>query len=403
MKLAGKKIEDVGERKYRTYTRVLFYIECVVSIFVLIAVIIFLPHQYVFFGILIALDIPIHNIISYYRTIMQITLNFRMYTLVGISYSLISILGFGSLWMGKLTTAKVYAGAYVFCEVIELIVCLFSKMGITLGEKYKLSEIKQDCIDLFKTGFPVLIAGLVVTFILNIDRQVVSLWFTLEDYAYYSFAYSLMNIIIVMVSALSIVLYPSLKSKSRLIIISEYNTLTLGLTMLVFGMFGFLPILDIFIKWYLPQYIYSLTILKCIFPAIAYICLIQIVLSNYFKIIEKTTQYLLVSIIALILSLGLDLLSALIFKSLMAIAIATVISCFVWAMMYHIILKKELKAINNFYLVYSFIMLVIYYFTVGVEYIVGKTQIWLVYIVLYAIITFGVLLLEKLALRNKPH
>lgn len=64
------------------------------------------------------------------------------------------------------------------------------------------------------SGFVLLLADMVANLILTLDRQFVSALFDINTYSIYSFAYSMLRIVILAISAIATVLYPTLKRMS---------------------------------------------------------------------------------------------------------------------------------------------------------------------------------------------
>lgn len=68
-----------------------------------------------------------------------------------------------------------------------------------------------EIVHLIQIGFPLLFANLCSTLILTLDRQFVNVLFDNATYAVYAFAYNMLSLVTVATSAISTVLYPTLK------------------------------------------------------------------------------------------------------------------------------------------------------------------------------------------------
>lgn len=75
--------------------------------------------------------------------------------------------------------------------MIQLIISMIIEADLMRGTWDNIKKYKTDTIEIYKVGMPLLIVGLVSTLILNLDRQFVSALFSKQDFARYSFAYSL--------------------------------------------------------------------------------------------------------------------------------------------------------------------------------------------------------------------
>lgn len=363
VKFAGKTETETGLKMYRSITRLLVRIETMAAILILIIVLVATRGEYKFLGIVVAFDIIVHNLLSYYRSIMQITMRYKAYTITGVYGNIFRLFGIFLLFiMEKLNCAScnIYIMIYMFGEIAQLIFCVLLCKGITFGEKLNIREVKPVIMEIFKTGTPLLVAGIISTFILNLDRQFVSILFQKKDYAIYSFSYSIMNIILTLISAMSVVLYPAIKVKKQKELGRYYEDFICILSLFVFSCFVFIPILNIFIEWFLPDYKYSFDILRVIFPVVVSLAIMQIVVINFYKTIEITRTYLVISITVFGISFLLNYIGYFFKKSMEAIAVATVLSCYIWFFISDRIIKSRIGT-KSYGAYYCLVMTVIYY------------------------------------------
>ncbi len=383
VKFAGKSEIDIGLRIYRSITRLLVKMELIIAVLILAIVLVVIRGEYEFLGIVVAFDIIVHNLLSYYRSTMQITMRYKAYTITGVYGNIFRLFGILLLLiMKKLNCAScnIYIMIYMFGEISQLIFCLLLSKRITFGKKLDIREAKAVIMEIFKTGTPLLVAGIISTLILNLDRQFVSILFRKKDYAVYSFSYSIMNIILTLISAMSIVLYPAIKVKEKKELGKYYENFICILSCFVFSCFVFIPILNKFIEWFLPDYKYSLEILRVIFPVVVSLSIMQIIVINFYKTIEITRTYLMISITVLGISFMLNYIGYFIFKSMEAIAVSTVISCYIWFFISDRIIKNRIN-INSYGVYYCLVITIIYY----ISYFLIWNINWLLGICSYAI------------------
>lgn len=388
VKFAGKNLESIGLPKVRMYTKLLIGMEIVEMLLLFVMGYYFFRGSQRYLIYLLAIDVPIHNMNTYCTTLMQISMQFKKYTYVTTLDSILQTMGVLILFVLALTynaTAWIYIGIFICGEVAVLVTCLCTARGILFGKRDKITYNKKEIHSLFKIGFPLLIAGIVSTLVYNLDRQFVSVFFSRTEYATYAFAYSMMNLITVLVSAMSIVLYPSLKRVDRGTAALYYKKISALIPTLIFLLFGGVQIFVKFIEWFLPEYRLSIEILIYILPSTVTICLLQIVLINYYKIIENTKQYFILSIVALLISFILNCIAVYTFHSMKAIALATVIACLLWYCIGDWIIQKKL-CIKHYLWPYILIMTLVYY---GVYLGMGQSKLLsgITYFMLYIIIT----------------
>ncbi|MBC5581182.1 oligosaccharide flippase family protein [Anaerofilum sp. BX8] len=364
VKCAGKSIKEIGEARIRLYTRLLMGLELICSVLLLciICIPIFSAYKNILF--FLAIDIFIHNMTSYFNSLFQISMQFKKYTAVGIAMNLFQILSVAFLFIAyqhNCATSTLYISLFVTCELFSLGLCFLLEPKAIFGKTEKVKNQKDEIIEIFFKGIPLLVSGIISTLVLNMDRQFVSVLFTKIDYAIYSFAYTIMSLLTTLISSVSIVLYPALKRSGAERMSANYNKLCDSVVVLVFAvLIGVLPLCR-FVRWILPAYERSLSILVCVFPSIVMISLLQIVMVNYYKATEQTSQYFRISILALGLSFILNLLFYQAFHNMFAISIATVISCFLWFMVCNDSISKLLNIKSKNILWYVTYMLLAYY------------------------------------------
>ena len=111
-------------------------------------------------------------------------------------------------------------------------------------------------------------ADMIANLILTIDRQFVSILFDINIYSIYSFAYSMLKIIVIAISAISTVLYPSLKRMNKDEMKNSYTKTLIVIMIIAFNsQLAYYP-LCIVVNYFLPNYIESLNIFRVLFPSI---------------------------------------------------------------------------------------------------------------------------------------
>ena len=181
-----------------------------------------------------------------------------------------------------------------------------------------------------KIGFPLLFANLCSTLILTLDRQFVNTLFDNTTYAIYAFAYNLLSLVTVATSAISTVLYPILKQSNEDTLKRMYEKLVEVILVFVFAaLLVYFP-LSIFIDFYLPKYHDSLVIFRIIFPGLAISTSITVIMHNYYKTMGKNIIYFRKSLVTLGFSALANYIAYLIFKTTIAISIASIITMGLW-------------------------------------------------------------------------
>ena len=271
LKYGGKNIDELNKGTFRFYSVILFSLEIFISIILALVAFFALKGEMRFIFLCLAAFVFASNIITYYQTISQITNRFNEYSLRTIIQSLLIIVSIVSLWIvhkysDSIESYRIYTCIYISIFVLLALWYVFTYRDLSFGkiEKHKLKEP----VNLIKLGFPLLIANLCSTIILAADRQFVNLFFDKDTYAVYAFAYNLLGLVTVALSAISTVIYPTLKRTKTEDLKSVYPKAETIILILSFACLILYFPLKVFIPWFLPKYNGSLEIFRIIFPGI---------------------------------------------------------------------------------------------------------------------------------------
>ncbi|MDD4110978.1 MAG: lipopolysaccharide biosynthesis protein [Clostridia bacterium] len=366
----GKNMDELPTTRFRLYSRILFAIEGVVAIIGFIVA--FTVFSGIWSAIVVLLSIYSFsvNCMMYFQQISQITQQFKQYSKILLLQSILKIVALGILWVVSYFFATnnisllVYTTCYTLIFVIIFVWYLIAYRSIVFGKADSFVSNKKDVNQLFKIGMPLLIADFVVVLVYACDRQVVNIFFSNEDFAYFAFAYTIISLVTTAVAAISTVLYPALKRMNQDLLIKSFNKM-------ISGMFavGFLLLTCFFpIQWiiekFLSEYVSSIIIVKIIFPGVIITSVINIVIQNYYKTFNKNMLYFWISLGVLALSIGFNIGAYYIFHNTESIAASSIIVFFIWLITSQLYFSRKynLKIWKN--TIYAFIVSTLFYFAV---------------------------------------
>lgn len=335
LKYGGLNYEQLKKEHFRAYFRWYLIIHIIVSV-VLSGLLPFLKHDYQI-NILIMLIINMFalNTIGYFRQISEITQRFREYSIIKVIQSLFTILSVVIIYI----FAKPFHTYVNYLGYMIIVVCgnicislwyIILYKELVFGKSDSLTKTLPDVKLLMHNGIPLMLANLCSTLILTIDRQFVNILFDNRTYAIYAFAYNLLAMLTVATSAVSTVLYPSLKRTSRDKSTDVFPTLvSVSLTMLYTILVVFFPLTKI-INAFLPNYVDSINIFRIIFPGLPVTSTITVIIHNYYKMRGESTDYFRKSILILAVSALANVIAFTIFRSTVSISVASVIVIQIW-------------------------------------------------------------------------
>ena len=295
----------------------------------------FADGEYKFIFCSLCLTLITSQITSVHQNLSVLTSRFNEYSFRVIIKSILTILFVLILFLiykffNYTIGFRIYIVGVVLIEFLLAIWYIFSYKSFNF-HKSNFKPCKDDrYISLLLLGFPLLVSNMAGSIFLNLDRQFVSLLFSKNDYAVYAFTYNMLTLITTMTSAISLVLFPSLKQKKDLDVKStmdyygELFALFIAASLMVY-----FP-LYIFVPYFLPKYALSLEIFRVILPGIMLSSFVSVVFINFYKYDKKVINYFIRTLISIVVSAFLNYFAYLIFKDYIFISCASIIALIFW-------------------------------------------------------------------------
>ena len=213
---AGRSRSDISIEKMRFVSRSVIISQFLIAVLLGFVSFIFIPFDTNIFLIVISLGLYVlfFNVLNYFTIVAQSTLEFNKIILKNVvSGSLSLIFSISIFVLYKIT------GVYVKFEIyLALILLLYFALAFWISTEYRTLIFGKTCSwkeglieikDLVRLGIVMMIANFISSIFLHIDLQFVSILFPIDVFSVYSFAYSIVSLIITVVASASTVLYPA--------------------------------------------------------------------------------------------------------------------------------------------------------------------------------------------------
>ncbi|EDT27961.1 capsular biosynthesis protein [Clostridium perfringens] len=321
IKYGGKELEFLDKREFKLEHRMFIIIQSIITIFFITLAL--YKNDIIIF--LFALSIVPINTVSFYKLFYQSIGKFKKYANISYVYTLIYLIT--NVLLAIVFRSKNYIGYCITSILANGIVFLYLEYKFAI--EFTKIKVKYDrkVWNNIKVGFFILLGNLSVVMFYAIDRWFIKLFYTVNDFAYYSFAISMLNIINVLVGAISVTFYNYLakdeneekvkKLKRYFIILGAFASL---------GYFALSGIVSILLK----KYMLSLNIIAISFAAYPYMIVINALYVNLYKARKNEKKYLKVVFLMVIISTIYNTIAMLLSKNSVAIAIATTLSFITW-------------------------------------------------------------------------
>lgn len=347
--LAGKDYESLDKTRMRTYTQFFVAMQSVLGAVLLVAGALVADPDYSFIIAMLGVNMVIINLTTYYQFISQAVQRFSEYSFKNLVVAVLKLLFVAALLVlryGNIASVD-YRFYIIGLNVIDGLVLAWyvaTYGAITFGKGEKLSPCLPDIAGIFRLGIMLTVAYQTSHLVLALDRQFVSMFYSTEEYALYSFAYNIITLISTMISSLAIVLLPALRRVSPEEAGSHYGGFLRTVAMLVgLCVLCYFP-LTVFIRWFLPEYAESVKYLRLVLPALMYHSGISVVMFTFCKALGENKAFFRISLLTLGIGLLTNALAQMIFATPEAISIASLITMALWYLIAGIRVGKRVQA-----------------------------------------------------------
>lgn len=350
--LGGKNLNTELQKKIKGYFYILLKI-IVPILCILLVINIFLKNYYLSVFIFYTFPFQINLFLAMiYRALSE----FKYYSLMKGLTNIFTLL--------SIVLCIFYKNSYVYINtqiILQYIIMAIFLIHFYINFKdytfVAFSEVKY----IISLGFNLLIGNLIYNLVFSMDRWFVKILFDSKDFAFYSFGVSMLNLFIVLITSVSVILYPNIcKNLGNILYIQLIRK---GLLIVsVFSMGGFF-FLKLIVDSFLPQYIPSLHVLAILIMCIPFITLINAFYSNLYRAFHRTKRYTQVSFFILICGLIFNSLLIVLFKEPIMLAFGSLFSFIIWYLISSkdftefIVNKKEFSWLFACILIYGILMI----------------------------------------------
>jgi len=268
------------------------------------------------------------NMITFYKFLYQATGSFSEYARLNSIQPILNLLTIIIiLFILKQNNPYLFINANLFILYFIFLVLFYNSF-------HNLKDIKSTKIFTTKNinnitvGIFIMFGNLSLMLFYSMDRWFVKILLTNIDFAYYSFAVSMMGIVTMLTNSITIAFYPFLArmGENKNILTKSYKYLIILGTASsgIFFLFKFV------VYKFLPNYILSLDVIAILFVGLPAISIINVIYVNLYKIKKLERKYFFIVVSMAIISFIFNSIAVLIYKSNCTIAIATTLTFYFW-------------------------------------------------------------------------
>lgn len=348
LRIGGKDIETLDKKEileeFKTF-KIFQFIVAVISIVISICI----KNEILLLCAIVILPI---NIANYLRQVYQAIGQFKKYSrFTNINTILIFIVNLFLLFIVKTDYYRAYIFGYIIVYVIYWILIEIETRKLFGNEKVKAD--KKYFVQDIKSGFLLMIGNFCNVIFTSIDRLLVQNLLGTIQFAYYSFAVSVENLMNVFITPISTVMYNYFcnnKEKEKIVNVKMY--ILLFASVIIAVIFPAKFIVDV----WLTKYKDALNVLFLLFAAQYIAIMVRCVHVNLYKAEKKQNKYFKIMVIVVILSIILNIIAYKISKTINAIAIATQITNIIWFIIGEYEFKNYRLKISDY--IYTFFIMI---------------------------------------------
>lgn len=325
LKYGGKEYDKLNPRMIASQFWYLAIYEALFSVIVSSLLMIFVHGIDKRFVIILSFVSTAINIMRYMlQYILEATNRIREYSTIIILERILFLLVIVLCWLGKIDDYKFLIYGEVISRIIATLIGIFHCHGVIFARFLSPKNVLPEALDLIKGGYKLLCANFTSQLVIGVVRFAIEQkWGTIE-FGKVSLTLSMSNMLITCISAIGIVLFPTLRrtNSQRLpqIYMIMRNMIAIpSLAILIF----YMPIKSILTLW-LPQYAESLKYLAILLPMCVFEGRTQLLINTYLKTLRKENLILYANMITVLLSLGVTGVSVYVLEN-MDIAVASII------------------------------------------------------------------------------
>lgn len=291
----------------------------------------------------VAIGIITKNVFTYSSYLLQITNRIKKYACLVVIHRLV----YGIMIM-LLLVLRVNNFAW-FCIVDLLSDCFAIAYGficskkLYIGKPLAITEAFRETWLSATSGIFVLVANLSSNLLIGSGKMIVQWRWDELLFGKISFAFSVLNLFLTFVSAISLVLFPSIKRMDQGELPALYKKVRGAVSPILFiAMLFYFPGCWI-LKIWLPTYTTSLTYLGILLPIIVYTSKVSLLTNNYLKAYRKEKLMLYINLSSIVVGIAFYIISAYIFNNITTLLMCIVVVIVMRSILSEVVVMKTIK------------------------------------------------------------
>lgn len=335
--------DQLDKERIRSQFKILLFSTVGIAAIMITAAILFLEHITRIMVILVAIGVVSKNLVTYNSYSFQITNRIDKYAILilvrNISFCAMIII----LLICGVKQFVWYCVADLAGDFIGAMLAVIFNQGMYFGRSLPLLESFGEWQINVASGIMLMLANWSSTLLVGCAKMIVQWHWGQLVFGKIAFSFSLSNLFLTFVTAVSVVLFPQIKRMEQSQLPGMYRKIRTVITIVLFVVMIFYFPGCWILEMYLPQYSQSLVYLGILLPIVVYTSKVSLLTNNYLKAYRKERYMLKINMGSVALSLILTCASVYFFESLTAVLFCVVLMNALKYILSEAAVSKEIK------------------------------------------------------------
>ena len=292
---------------------------------------------------LVGLGIITKNVFTYTSYTFQITNRIGNYAILVIAQRLIYGVAAGVLILLGVDNFVWYCLADLLGDIAGIGIGLICNKDLYVGKSVSIRTALQEMKRNLSSGIKLMVATWSSIMLVGLAKMMIQWRWDELVFGKVSFAFSVSNLFLTFVAAISIVLFPSMKRMDPAELPKLYTSIRRASSPVLFGMLLFyFPGCWILEKW-LPAYAPSLKYLGILLPMIVFSSQVSLLTDNYLKAYRKEKTMLFINLASIAFAAVFFILSAYVFESVELLLASVVVAIMLRSMASEWVVSKVIN------------------------------------------------------------
>lgn len=269
---------------------------------------------------LVAANVVVMGLLGVYSLTFQATGQLKRFGIFNAADKLFFLMLLPPLLIFGIDSFLYLAAADLVSKVLVLAALLLMHKELFVGVGEKLGAAWREVFANVMVGSQLMIANVSGMLVLGMGRFIIEYFDKLENYAYYAFGVSMTNLALVAITALSVVIYPTLRRLPAANYLGYYNDTNRRLFLFnIIMLAAYFPVVHI-IELMLPKYAPMIPFLNVLFAITVLQGKMQLLNNTYYKVLRLESAMLMANLSSVLIVTVLSLAGYLLTRSIAAIA-----------------------------------------------------------------------------------